>query len=165
MTTANDDKLVTYTGSYTDAGGYEWGRTAKLRAYRDYMGLTTGEFAERLGMSKRSYQRMETGETAIRPGLWDTVNEVLAEFKGLVQTLLDTAVQHAIGPDHPSGPTIPCEFDLDEDSSGWARAITAHAMIANPFTVLPMVQDDRDAIAEMKAAGDNYDPHERRTLS
>lgn len=71
----------------TTAGGPQWGRGAELRAARDYLGLTLGEFAEVLNIARRSYQRMERAQAPIPATLWGTIDGLHAEFDELVDTL------------------------------------------------------------------------------
>jgi DNA-binding XRE family transcriptional regulator len=139
---------TTETVTNIDAGGFEWGRSAKLMAYRNYMGLNQNEFAERIGINRRSLQRMETGTTAVPPGLWDKCEALLAEFRKLVDVLVAEAATHGHGG--------LCELTVDDDATGWARTIAAHAMMASPATVLLVNADDKDAIEEMMGSDEHH---------
>lgn len=67
---------------------YEWGRGARLRCARAYLGLEQEQFAQVLSMSARSLQRMENGQAAIPSGVWGSVEAVCAAFDARVEELI-----------------------------------------------------------------------------
>lgn len=48
----------------------------KLKAAREERGLTQQQVADHLGVSWRSYQRMESGETIGRVAAWDALEDL-----------------------------------------------------------------------------------------
>lgn len=123
-----------------DTKTYEWGHAGRLRAYRDYLGLTVQEMAERLGMARRSYQRMETGTAAVPVSLWDTIDGIVEDFEKAVTRLVRT----------PDGNDATVIVELAEDASMWQRNVVARAMIAAlPGQIDVKLPDDHTAEQEM----------------
>jgi len=71
---------------------YEWGRAARMRCYREYVGLSREEMAAALRIAPRSYQRFENGQAAIPSGIWSLVDELLSRFDQEVAKLVGSAV-------------------------------------------------------------------------
>lgn len=118
---------------------YEWGKAGRLRAARDYLGLSAAEMAEQLGMSRNSYQRMESGSAAIPATLWDTVDTVHAEFDAQVRELVTAAEGNTLG-----------LVTLPENAPKWQRAVVARAAYRVGYGALDVrVPDDEDAREEM----------------
>lgn len=132
------------TATTEDPAVYTWGRSAQLRAYRDYLGLGTEDMAERLGMARRQYQRIEIGQSPIPPGLFDSVRDVMSEHETAVVGII-AAVN-----------TI--EFDtevpviVDRSATSWERSIASRAMI-RCSRIVPMTRADKnhDKITEEKS--------------
>lgn len=82
--------MVDERGSVADRK-YDFGRSARMVAFRRHLGLGRYEMAKALGMSPSSYQRMENGQAGIPAGIWREVDKMLEEFDADVQRLLDQA--------------------------------------------------------------------------
>ncbi|RVW04881.1 helix-turn-helix domain-containing protein [Rhodococcus spongiicola] len=119
---------------------YEWGRAGRLRAARDYLGLSTREMAEQIGMSRNSYQRMETGAAAVPVSLWDNIYELHDEFDAAVRRLITATEQDGMN-----------ELTMPERATKWERAIVARAARQVGFVALDVqVPDDAVAREEMR---------------
>lgn len=131
---------------------YQWGLASKLRAHRDWLGLSTEEMTAAMSsvsgmpMSKRSYQRMERGDNAIHRSIWDTVGELTDRMKAEVQAVLEEVPEGAAAHVY----RIPGGARFTSDMSGWARAVAAHAVRADP-RICPKTEDD--VIAEQEMTG------------
>lgn len=132
------------TTTAAPATGRQWGRTAELRARRDYLGLTAEGMAAELGMSRRSYQRMERGDEPIPVGVWADVQ--------LVDERMDTAVHNlvtaALAQDQDN-PEPYLEVLVYEDDSEWDRMVFARAKHGRAWLV-PKFDDDYLAVKEME---------------
>jgi transcriptional regulator with XRE-family HTH domain len=93
---------------------YLWGAGAQLRAFRDYLGFTVSEMADLIDMARRSYQRIERGQDAVPPGLWDTLH--------LHRELFDLQVQAVILRAETTG-----LIEVDERDEQWQRRVAAEA--------------------------------------
>lgn len=124
---------------------YQWGKAGRLRAARDYLGLGTVDMATRLGMARRSYQRMETGAAAIPESLWETVDGLIAEFDAQVRKFVNVATSS-----YPAG--MPVTATVNEDAPAWERNVVARAVYAVPIPGLLDVKmpDDYKAEREMR---------------
>jgi len=124
--------------------GYDWGQTARLRARRDWLGLSAQEMAEQMSkaagrpLSRRSYQRMESGENAIHESIWETIEQVEAAMITAVEALLSRV---------PEGATEHVVHVPDE-ASGWHRQVIARAAHVDP-RIRPKTNDDILAEQEM----------------
>ncbi len=106
---------------------YDWGRSAELRCARDYLGLSMSEMAEMVGrahrsmpMTKRSYQRMESGAAAVPQSLWPVLSTLLDVFDRQVD---ETASRTS---------TVVMTSPAD---SGWDRAVRSRAWRRASFAV------------------------------
>lgn len=120
--------------------GYEWGRAARLRACRDYLGVGAWEMASLLKMDRRSYQRMESGNRAVREDLWQLIAQLHTRHDEAVAALIETAA-------HTPGLTF--QVPVREHASDWERSIIAKAMARCP-KIDPKSPDDLDAEREMQ---------------
>lgn len=118
---------------------YEWGRSARLRASRDYLGVSTMEMAYRLKMAQRSYQRMETGQAAIPASLWTTI--------GALHDQLDTEIASMVDAGKNGFSVL-----VQRGDTGWNRTVLARALRTCPNIDLRL-PDDITAEAEMKDDG------------
>lgn len=117
---------------------YEWGRAARLRCYREYLGLSVPDMSAALKVGQRSYQRFENGQAAIPSGIWPAVEELVAAFDDRVAALLDAAgggahrvkVWRGAGGENHLPPGY------------WLRAV-AEAMMENP-AIEPFFPEDGD---------------------
>jgi hypothetical protein len=118
----------------------EWGRSSELRCARDYLGLSLVEMAARLDMSRRSYQRMETGVSAIPESLWRVIDSVIDDFDSDVAALVTMA---SLRPERE-----PLVVQAFPDDSRWDRAVRARARRQVVFEVTSA--DDRAAQQEYR---------------
>lgn len=124
--------------------GYNWGQTARLRAKRDWLGFSVEEMAVQMSkaagrpLSKRSYQRMESGENAIHESIWTTIEDVErslgAAIAALLQRVPKDATEHIV--------------HMPADATGWHRQVIARAMHRDP-RIVPKTDDDILAEQEM----------------
>lgn len=117
---------------------YLWGASARVRAYRDYFGLGTYDMADTLGMSRRSYLRIESGEAAVPPGFWNTLDALVTRFENEVMDLL------SLRRDTDTGRAL---VAVSDDADQWRRTVIAHAMIRDP-RLRPASRDDLTAEKE-----------------
>lgn len=125
--------------------GYHWGQGARLRAKRDWLGLSIEELLSKMASEVgrapglRSFQRMESGSDAIHEGLWDSIGRVEAAMEKDVEDLLQSA---------------PEDQDLivrmPPGTSGWRRQVVARASRVNP-RIIP--KTDGDILAEQEMTG------------
>lgn len=129
----------------SETTGYEWGHAARLRARRDHLGLGQLEMAVRMGnaagkpLSRRSYQRMESGEAAIHVSMWETIDKLDSMMLEDVRSLITHAERSTA-----SEVTVMTRSDAD----GWSRTILARAM-HETTSIDPKFSDDLLAAQEM----------------
>ena len=63
---------------------------ANLRSARKAAGLTQAQVAERLGISERQYQRMETGKADGGYRHWDALEDLLGVHQRVLREMQDT---------------------------------------------------------------------------
>lgn len=125
--------------------GYHWGQTARLRAKRDWLGLSVEEMAAMMSkiagrpLSKRSYQRMESGENAIHESIWQTIAEMEATMEQAVTALLGRVPERHVTEYVVQSP---------DGATGWQRQVIARAMHRDP-RIVPKTDDDILAEQEM----------------
>jgi len=97
---------------------YTEGLGEVIRGYRLYTGLTREAMAARIGMALRSYERIEDGcrGTACPPGLFDTLETILAEF------------DDAVGKMSVAGRTAPIKVSTDP-ALEWRRCVADRAAV------------------------------------
>ncbi|AXN53316.1 helix-turn-helix DNA binding domain protein [Mycobacterium phage Thonko] len=104
-----------------------------IAAHRAYLGLSQRGMAKRLGMDRRSYQRVENSVDQCPPGLIDSIEKVVAEFDDKVDHLIETIETWPGG----DGPTITVDTDPRRE---WERSIARRAVvIANAPASLTLV--------------------------
>lgn len=70
---------------------YTAGLGELIRASRLYIGLSKDGMAHRLGMTDRSYERIESGERDCPPGLLDSIDALMDQFDDEVFRLVQDA--------------------------------------------------------------------------
>jgi hypothetical protein len=107
---------------------YTEGLGEVVRGYRLYTGLSAKGMADKLGMSVRSYERIENGEVIPRdrnnktapcpPGFFDSLEKVVTEFDETVSTMIDNVRKLNVTPMVSAHP--------DKE---WERCIAARAAV------------------------------------
>lgn len=128
----------------------EWGRSAELRSRRDWLGLSAGDMAAELNMSRRSYQRMERGDEPIPAGVWADLQDVDDRMDEAVERV----VAAAIAEDEQTGADV-LHLRVFPDDSTWDRQVLARAIHLRR-RIVPKFADDDKAVAEMEGT-DNDD--------
>lgn len=130
---------------------YQWGYASRLRAHRDWLRVSKDEMAARMSaasglpLSRRSYQRMESGEAAIHESIWETVAELVA-----CKDAFDREVDEQVARLLAEIPEDASEFviHIDDDAGLETREVVARAMHADG-RVLPKSPEDELAEQEM----------------
>ncbi|QIG58168.1 helix-turn-helix DNA-binding domain protein [Gordonia phage Skog] len=120
---------------------YLWGHTAELRLARAKLGLTQFEMSSALGMKKRSWQMMETGEQAVPSTLFADIEKLFATHEREVAELKDW---FTFDPENRV-------FDFPAGIDNWRRSVVAAAARDVPLQV--DCADDRDA-RDLQASGE-----------
>jgi transcriptional regulator with XRE-family HTH domain len=107
---------------------YMEGLGETIRAHRTYLGLSKGGMARQLGMSNRSYERIEDGTADCPPGLLDTIDKVTERFDREVQSLVRQAER--VGPVE-----IPVSNDIRQE---WRRNVVARAAVLEPNVIVTL---------------------------
>ena len=124
--------------------GYHWGQGARLRAKRNWLGISVeemlGKMTTEVGRSPgfRSYQRMESGTDAIHESLWDSVKQVEAAMERDVEALIESV----------PADTSEHIVQLPAGTSGWWKQVIARAVHADP-RIVPKTEEDILAEQEM----------------
>lgn len=121
--------------------GYRWRESARLRSYRNALGLSSESMATRLAeitgrtMAPRSYQSMESGRAAIPESLWETIDKLLDKFSREVALKVHEAnreIQLAGMADEDYS-ILRVIFPVDQDTeTDWDRRIMSSAMMIEP---------------------------------
>ena len=90
-----------------------------IRASRLYIGLSKDGMSHRLGMSDRSYERIESGERDCPPGLLDSIDALMDKFDTEVGELISDAT--AVG-----DKIVPVSTEPREE---WFRCVVGRAAI------------------------------------
>lgn len=98
---------------------YTQGLGEVVRGYRLYTGLSQEAMADKLEMSLRSYQRIESGAAACPPDLFLTLEHVVNEFDTAVGDVVNAA--KALGRD-----TVVVYPDLERE---WLRCVANRAAV------------------------------------
>ncbi|UYL88150.1 helix-turn-helix DNA binding domain protein [Gordonia phage Evaa] len=101
---------------------YTSGLGELVRAYRQYLGITQLGMALKLGMAKRSYQRIETGQDDCPPGLIDSIETIVTAFETEVEQIIEST---------GSGMDIEVAVSADPRQE-WHRAVVGRAATNNP---------------------------------
>ena len=127
---------------------YTHGLAELIRSHRLYMGLSKDGMADRLGMSIRSYERIESGARDCPPGLLDHIETVSGEFDDAVGTLigLATAEEGLYTVEKKLTVSFTSEFRHE-----WMRAVSGRAAVLSGL-VMPILTDGtpRDTSWEKK---------------
>lgn len=70
---------------------YEHGKAARMRVWREYLGLEVDELAAALGIAPRSLQRWESAQAPIPGGIWPRIEALVEAFDDDIVTLLEAA--------------------------------------------------------------------------
>lgn len=107
-----DELVRTGPADYTDGLG------EVIRAYRLYMGLSRSCMAIELGVSIRTYERIEDGARDCPPGLIDSIRTLVQNFELAVAGVLEAGITHPV-----------VRLGVDGD---WDRAVYGRAAISDP---------------------------------
>jgi hypothetical protein len=122
---------------------YTEGLGEVVRGYRLYTGLSVHGFAAKIGMSVRTYERIEFGTPSPRdkakgrgsqvpPGFFDTLNGIMGEFDDAVDTLITNCAKM------PG--VVPTVTGTPGDE--WARAVACRASMMVP-SITPILEPRR----------------------
>jgi transcriptional regulator with XRE-family HTH domain len=100
---------------------YTHGLGEAIRAHRQYMGITQTAMGRRFGMSRRDYQRLESGRDACPPGLLARIEQLSDEFARDVEAVLDEA-------EREGGVTLAVVTD-DDPENEWQRLVAGRAYV------------------------------------
>lgn len=109
-----------------------------MRAKRLYTGLSQRGFAKHLNdMDRRSYQRYETGQDDMPPGLLDTVDALLDDFDSQVAAVIEAA-DREIAETNATG-LLPVFVPTDPRQE-YERCIVARAAVDGGH-IMPVLRD------------------------
>lgn len=114
---------------------YTEGLGEVIRALRNYTGMSKVGMAIKLGMARRSYQRIENGDDPCPPGLLDTIGEIIDQFDREVEEALAL-----VGSGMDVG--VPVSDDPREE---WRRAVIGRASVEDARITPILVGEHREA--------------------
>lgn len=117
---------------------YAQGLGELIRAHRLYMGLTKDGMANKLGMSDRSYERIESGERDCPPGLIDHIDAVVDAFDTEVETAITQSEAMLAGADNTDD-VVRIEL-RSHPRNEWIRAVIGRAAIRSGL-IMPVLID------------------------
>lgn len=124
---------------------YEWGKSGKLRASRDYLGVSALEMAQLLRIARRSYQRMETGDSAIPKTIWADIAALHDRQDQEVDTLVSKIGQR------------PVSVAVGTADPKWRRTVLARVARRCPG-IAPCLPDDIEVMKEISDGPDSEVP-------
>lgn len=124
----------------TNPAEYTWGLEELIKQHRLYLGLSEREMARALSMARRSYQRIETGDSACPPGLLDSIDGLVDRFDADVTECVHKAVE-MLG---DSDSVITVTIDPD-DEGGWNRAVLGRAAVESGLIMPKLVAEQKEA--------------------
>lgn len=113
--------MTTEPATYTDGLG------ELIRAHRTYLGLSPAGMATQLGMSERSYDRIEKNQRACPPGLLDSIRALEERFEAAVDKVLDTTDGEV-------------EVEASSSHHDWKRAVVGRAAVASGGGIIPRLK-------------------------
>lgn len=115
-----------------------------VRALRVYTGLSQREMVRRIGMDRRTYQRIENEAEQCPRGFVDTMLRVVEEFDEAVETTTAAAERMLTG-DEAMG-AIHFQVDTDNDALYWERAVIGRAAVESGL-IMPIMVGTKEAQA------------------
>lgn len=139
LVVCKDDRDTFTEGTLLPDNQYTWGKAARIRLSREYLGLTPIEMAVLLRMAERSYKALESGRAAIPQGVWADIQKLTDVFDKRVTELLEKAGEGELRVRVWRGETT----ELEGVPSGMWRMIVAQAMQDNP-NIEPYFPEDTE---------------------
>lgn len=103
----------------TNPPAYTRGLNELIRAHRIYIGLSRDGMAAQLGMSGRTYDRIENGDRDCPPGFIDSVDDVVSRYEQAVNEWVQKAEKDG-----------PMEITVSSDPrQEWHRSVIGRAAV------------------------------------
>jgi len=117
-----------------DDRGYAMGLGEVVRSRRQYLGLSQVGMAKRLGMDRRSLQRIENGTEGLRQSLLDDIDDLVVQFDDRVDAIIDSARRHC----KFSGSKVVVIAVSTDPTQEWERAAVSRAAVDEPW-IIPVI--------------------------
>lgn len=119
----------------------EYGRGARMLAYRKFFGLDRKQFAAILNVRLSTLQRWENGQDNIRSDVWDTLARIHEKFEADVAGVLSLAEESDA--DRVRVRVWRSDTSQHQFPEWWQRVVS-EAMIREPRIEPVFPEDDKD---------------------